>query len=417
MTGYQVRLARFSSGERLPFLVDLVTGLPEPDVMSWVLERLRLRGLSFNTIEFRLRSLSIALTWCRENEIGLKERISSSIFLSPGEMLALWDALRCRLPIPSGSPGDIKSSSIVDEQVHIMRLRTFRDFVRWECDQSLHKLRDIEWNYAIERLEKWSESWRALFPRSRSTDRIKGERFGLTQEQRQILLRAIHPDSPENPFSLRHRHRNFALLSIYFDLGVRLSEALAIKISDLNLRGSHGEVTIHRRHDDPEDPRVRQPQVKTLPRILDMNDGCRDALEDWLFEHRSDLSRYSKAKRSPYLFVSERGEPLSIRSAKHIFEILRSRTPGLGATFSAHVLRHDWNERWIELLVKRDKTNDTEYLKAQSYRMGWTAESRMPKRYTKRATRALSSRFAVFMADGVRQRSQEESEWLPLPHS
>ena len=105
------------------------------------------------------------------------------------------------------------------------------------------------------------------------------------------LREVLRPDHPDNPFQPGHRHRNRALVLFYLDLGVRLSEALVVKGADLNLDGAKPTVVVHRRPDDPDDPRGRQPLTKTFSRVLPLGEELRDALAEWILHHRRDARR------------------------------------------------------------------------------------------------------------------------------
>jgi len=111
-------------------------------------------------------------------------------------------------------------------------------------------------------------------------------REGLSPEAQARFRQVIRPDDAENPFQQEHRVRNYALLLLYFDLGVRLAEALVLKGADLNLSPSKPTVTIHRRADDPTDPRSDSPLTKTAGRILPIGEDLRKVLETFVLDHR-----------------------------------------------------------------------------------------------------------------------------------
>ncbi|WP_343894917.1 hypothetical protein, partial [Craurococcus roseus] len=55
-------------------------------------------------------------------------------------------------------------------------------------------------------------------------------------------------------------------------------------------------------------------------------------------------------------------------------------------THTNHALRHDWNERFVELAGERG-WDPAEADKDQKYAMGWSSGPKMPERYAKRAIR------------------------------
>ena len=158
---------------------------------------------------------------------------------------------------------------------------------------------------------------------------------------------------------------------------------LSLKVRDLNLTSLPPSVTFHRRHDDPEDPRARQPVLKTKPRVLYITNELADALEDWIKTYRADRTRFSASRRHPFLLVNKDGEPLGQRGYQRIFEKLRTQFPELEG-IKSHSLRHDWNDRWVEMQGNSSNAGDGT-LREQCYAMGWSDRSSMPARYSRRA--------------------------------
>jgi hypothetical protein len=68
---------------------------------------------------------------------------------------------------------------------------------------------------------------------------------------------------------------------------------------------------------------------------------------------------------------------------------LRERHPSLGGLVN-HMLRHDWNERWVEMGGECG-WDPTEAEKDQKYAMGWSTISKMPNLYGNRAIRKRSN--------------------------
>jgi hypothetical protein len=83
---------------------------------------------------------------------------------------------------------------------------------------------------------------------------------------------------------------------------------LGIKIEDLEL-GSKGTLTIHRRPDDPDDPRQDKPATKTAARVLQLSGRLAQIIHEWVLHHRSKIPG---AQQSPFLIVSSKnGNPMS----------------------------------------------------------------------------------------------------------
>jgi len=80
--------------------------------------------------------------------------------------------------------------------------------------------------------------------------------------------------------------------------------------------------------------------------------------------------------KSPYVFVTSDGEPVSLDAANDIIQTV-SRLSGVNLSW--HTLRHTWAERVADLLA--DKPNGADQLK---YLGGWT-NSQSPNRYIQNA--------------------------------
>ncbi|WP_343897229.1 site-specific integrase, partial [Craurococcus roseus] len=126
------------------------------------------------------------------------------------------------------------------------------------------------------------------------------------------------------------QRRTHAILTTAHRFGLRSGETLGLKTRDFRQSDDPATLTVHRRHDDPEDPRADQPVAKTLPRVLEFEDDHRGILALWIMEHRSDRERFSHARRHPFLFVNRTGRPLGNRGYEKIYAALRGRHPSLG---------------------------------------------------------------------------------------
>jgi integrase len=194
------------------------------------------------------------------------------------------------------------------------------------------------------------------------------------------------------------------MVRLAYELGPRAGDVLTVKIRDLNLTQRPAAVTFHRRHDDPEDSRKRQPVLKTKPRVLFISDELALALEGWIDSFRSDRDRFPGARRHPFVFVNSNGDPLGQRGYQLIYQKLREKFPELKGLVS-HSLRHDWNERWTEMESTGEGAAKGD-LREQCYAMGWSDLSAMPARYSRRAVADAANRKIIQM----NKRAQERGE-------
>jgi len=216
-------------------------------------------------------------------------------------------------------------------------------------------------------------------------DEIKG----LTSRERDRLLEVLHPSSAENPFSNEAlKLRNYIILLLGLDLGLRRSEMLLIKVSDIEWHSRRLRVV--NLEDESEDPRTVAPQFKTHERMLGITDELYDALVEYesKYRFRKLPKGSSQARKNRFLLVSHRkneGKPLSKNGADGVLSRVGRVVPEL-AHISLHILRHDAvymmlesMREDLELLSIEDR--DTEIQKNLTWMFGWSPKSNMPAVY------------------------------------
>jgi len=110
--------------------------------------------------------------------------------------------------------------------------------------------------------------------------------------------------------------RNYAIVTLLAYAGLRISEALNLKMNDFNL--SSREITVRSGKGDKY-------------RVVFMNDKVKSALQSWLKE------RKEKAIESEYLFVSNRNRPLNRTTVNKLF---KEYSEHIGKEVTPHDLRH-----------------------------------------------------------------------------
>ena len=130
--------------------------------------------------------------------------------------------------------------------------------------------------------------------------RLSGTRRdkALQDSQFDLLMEIIQPGHPENPFKARDiAVRNALIVHLLICLGIRRGELLGIRIPDIEI--SELTLTIHRRPDEPVDPRLRQPYTKTLARTLPLSPRLAEIILDYTVGVRKYI-REAKRTRLPY---------------------------------------------------------------------------------------------------------------------
>lgn len=417
---YSIRLVRFQSGERFPFLVD-DKGAPQFGPTLYALTIPRAKGRASNTIENILRSIQVLLLYLAREQIDLGGRVERGVLLTLPEIDAL--VLACRQPLevltrpltsrPSTNLRSLDDHrarlspapmQVVSQELLSVRLSYIRAYIVWVV-----RLRAQRPGTPIafrRRLESEAELFAALIKErvpSVGVSDGKDPVEGYDADVETALLEAVLPNSPNNPWRGQDvRERNQLLVLWLHSLGLRRGELLGVRISDINFRV--GEVTIHRRPDNPEDPRKMPPQVKTLARKLAIRAELLDLTREYILVWRAQIPG---AKKHDYLFVStENGSPLSLSSATKVFEKLRAKVPGLPRNLSAHKVRHRWNDRFSELMDK-NKVDPEREKKIRSAQMGWKESSNMAAVYTRRHVRKQAERASLSLQGDILTREEE----------
>ncbi|AKV97103.1 MULTISPECIES: site-specific integrase [Marinobacter] len=216
-----------------------------------------------------------------------------------------------------------------------------------------------------------------------------GEVKGLTDGERDQLLEVMHPESPANPFANEAiKLRNFIILLLGLDMGLRRSEMLLIKTSDIHWHNR--QLAVVNIEDESMDPRRVAPQFKTHERMLVMTDEVYDAIIEYESKYRRTKPRQgsSQARKHPFLLVSHRkneGEAMSIKALDGVFARVGEVVPEL-AHIHPHILRHDSvytmlesMREELETLTPEDRT--TQVQKTLTWMFGWSPESHMPGLY------------------------------------
>lgn len=217
--------------------------------------------------------------------------------------------------------------------------------------------------------------------------RRNNDLIGLSDLCRHRLLEATFPEFPDNPFTADSlKYRNYIIILLGLELGLRRSEMLLIKISDLMWHNN--QIAIVGLEDETIDPRKFGPRLKTNERVLPLTDNLAWAIRTYIDDYRSKKNTKSNSKKHPFLLVAHHrneGQPMSIKAVDGLFNRLGEVFPEL-AGIHPHALRHDavfslLQSMKVELdrLTPEDRTTQTQ--KVLTYAFGWGPDSDMPSLY------------------------------------
>lgn len=273
---FAVVSVRFLNGERFPFLVRCETGLPLEGPTFWSLALRRAQNLQSSTIENDLRSLMFLLLWADLRGVSVEGRLREGTFFSLTEIIDIFNVVgRYRQDVLAELatnvvklPSDQALGVDVDERRN--RLSAAYSFIEFTSADIQSQL--SQWPQRAERYASARNECLGLLQGYVTSVGLRrkngaGDREGMKRAAVVQLRRVIEPDHPDNPFRADVRFRNYLIVRLLLDLGIRRGELLGIRVEDLEL-GSNGTVMVHRRPDDPLDPRTRKPNTKTESRLL-----------------------------------------------------------------------------------------------------------------------------------------------------
>lgn len=384
---YVARVAVLSSGERFPVLLHASTHQPVILPTRYVIDRRRETKQS-STIERDVRVLGWLYEWSNNVGIDLERLLHDGGTLDVGQITGFCRYLRAmRRENVAGSLGieagrvDVLSPTTFNAYVGIAE-----DFLVWATEQYLSRRNgDSGKNIRVDILSAKERIGRIF-----SNQRIGGktaERLGLADEEVAELRQVVSPGSQRNPFKRSVQFRNHLIIELMLLTGIRRGELLKLKLVHLP-QGPKTTLTIQRSPDDKEDPRRREPQVKTLEREIPVPKWLAIRLWDYVHKHRIKGAH-------GYVFTSQRGKlPLDYGGVNWIFSLLvDKRFPRLKGFLHPHALRHTFNNR----LARHSKElgwSEDQLTKVQKYLNGWTEQSKMPERYTRRLIQSLALELA-----------------------
>ena len=381
-----------SSGERYSLLTGS-DGLPLWYPTLFATSQLRNAAKAPNTIEAHLNAIKLLLEWTNSHEIDLKQSFSTMKFLTVEQIESLCSYLKqdrsqrmksnvipIRMANKERTRASLTPPKTVAKQTYYIRISYIADYLEWFAKRVLSERKIIISRDISHLISQMIRSLKTRRP-TRSINQRNAPR-GVSEAQRELLLSVCDPKYQNSPFSSKTRERDSLLVDILYQTGIRLGELLSIKISDLNFQ--ENTLLIARRHDDVDDPRVKQPVAKTLDRLLPLSRGLSQRIHDYILRHRSLVKG---ANRHEFLFVTYKsgphcGTPLSTSAVYRIINRVTSNIDRL-SELTPHILRHTWNDRFSD---KADEQglDQAEEEKLRSYLMGWKEGSGTSATYTRR---------------------------------
>ena len=397
---YSIKKIRFESGERFVNLVN-EAGIPLFLPTIWLLTSYRGRGLAFNTLYQAVQSIEVLYTYLSNKGIDLDDRLSQGPLFTNAELDDLLSFLK--KPIADirqeqkHSAGQRKKSFKGGEYVRmgsskegieissntaLTRITYVRDFLQYCCMHQIHRTQDNQarandLNHSKELIDQY------LKERAPKLQASISERLGLSKEVQEKINELIKVGGKSNPWvNSRVQLRNFLIIRFLLETGMRRGEMLNIMVPDINFQ-SH-TVKVVRRPDNPNDPRLDQPVVKTLSREIPISDKLCLLIREYISTNRN---KDFQAKKHGFLFTAlGTGSPMAINSLSKVFKVIKAALQDVDEQISPHILRHTWNDNFSDYCDSK-KTGQSEEERIRNSIMGWSPNSKMAARYSKRHTR------------------------------
>lgn len=250
--------------------------------------------------------------------------------------------------------------------------------------------------------------FRALTPRKSSFSKNSGVYRTPIRLAFQTYLQIAKPGSVDNPFrdsAVQLRH--YLMTRLQFESGLRSGEVLGLWVQDIEY-GPENYVHILRRHNHPQDPRMRQEVAKTNPRVLPLEDEFARLIHKYVIEVRGKLP---EAQVHPMLFVTHasngRGRPISSQAITQETHKVISVRPDALTGITRHQFRHAFttnikNELEDRGVSGQSQTSIVQYLLGHA-----SAESQEP--YTAKHNQQKASRL-IQEINRKRHANAEKSE-------
>ena len=397
---YKTRICRATSGEHIPLLVGAESGLPVLRPNQFVLVARRDRS-QVSTLKNDLAALAVVLSWARHRGTELDELVDRGSGLDQNSVASLVDALRSDYRNRrAGAKVVSMVRPLVSPEVWAGRIAIARDYITWNLDNVLSQCEPgtLRYHHVRERRDEFIRAMNGRMPKTST----HSSRKGLEPEAKSRLFAIVTPRSLENPFQAALQERNALIVDVLETLGLRRAELCKLKTSHLR-PGPKPTLFVERLPDDPEDPRLQQPQVKTLSRLLPIDARLSTRIQGYILGDRKQLPN---ANRTRFLFLARTGKPIALTSINKIFDQIVNWYPEFDDLLTPHVLRHTANDDLSETL-ERSGCSPEEAMAIRNYLNGWEPTSSQGDKYNRRYVEAraaevfLEHQRRLFSKDGI----------------
>jgi integrase len=371
MADAKVKVLVFPNGERYPMLFD-EEGMPDFWVTLYVTESLRV-SVAASTIENVIQNIRHLKLWEESEGRDLMSEFSKGKFLDDDDINSLRDHCQLNAKSLRKRLRDKKVKNVTS--LELLYPTAKKNIPSVSSSHFANRLVDIASyiNFTartmLRRREGFADMCKAI---DAMKDRIIAQKSKISTPKGNVgdpdhkapaasvfdaLMKVVKEDSYDNPFkNTGVRYRNALVFNIMYETGTRAGEILAIQVGDIDFQ--KGCVNIVRRPDNPDDPRPRQPTVKTLGRPIPITPELLEALRNYIFEVRAVTKG---ANKHPYLFVTHKkgkhqGHPISNSTfTNRILKPATAQFPDMFDEINRHGFRHNFNYRLSKSIDAHNK--------------------------------------------------------------
>lgn len=366
-----IKTVKFKNGERYPFLVD-ENGAPDFWVTHFVTQNLRMSHTR-NGIENYLRSIIHLKSWEQINNRNLLDDIYNGKVPSTNDILSIKE--HCSLHAKSLKVQT--NRKIVNMNKFYMTKANKPTVSNIQQGNRMAHIAEFIYFIGIERV-KHKATASELFDKlhemhqSFKNNKLRGgshsptDKSGIPVNAFEDFVKVARIDSKDNPFKDDLvKLRNYLIIQTLYETGIRASELLALQINDIGTDIRVPTISITRRHDNKDDPRLREPTAKTLGREIPISSELRDLINMYVYDIRS---KEKTSKRHPFIFVShkvkagsyESGQPITYQLIVEVIKSIKSVNPEYFFGITAHQFRHYFNERLSDVIDERKREIDAQ---------------------------------------------------------
>ena len=386
--------ADLGTGERLPLLVDRTTWMPASLPLRYAV-LLRRYQCALSTLRGDMDALRLLYRWRGEVcSRELEPRLAGLPLLSRDELASLRWFLERYTARETTEGGLMLHSATLGRYV-----ATIRAFLAWAAVPSNRNERGA----APVDLPDFIAGLEFVFRPIRGGSQYSIRRRPLSMAEIRLAESLLAPRSDAlgrilepvrwhdaNPFKGPSRTRNWLLWLLGIDAGLRMGEALKLRVDDVVVGPDLVTyIRVVRRPDDTDDPRGRQPAVKTRERLIPASKRVLAALR----LYQTNLGRLGRRRGASYLLTTRAGPAKTQNGASQAIDLLKRAIGASAHTF--HSLRHTFFEGLasdLYLQQEADPSVAKEHVKDVVREIGgWTTRSSMPEYYAQHAI-ALAAR-------------------------